>query len=696
MKRLEIKKIMKSFIGVVIICAIINYSIASASSDDKSSMPLFPGVTYASIATESEKPTSEAPAVISVITAEELHNHGITSLEQALEEIPGVYSPFRFLNGNFVFRGTRPQLVTNPEVLLLVDSIPQNDAFDGVLQRYITRIPIGNIKRIEVIRGAGSSLYGADAFSGVINIITKTNDDYEKAEIRGRAGSYDTFELDGILKGQLGSTKTLFSLQGRTTSGHEPSVREDAQTFFDGIYGTNASLAPGDANTYFEEVNASLEFFAKRWRVRFQLRDHSLGMGISFLNALTSTGYGRSTQKNLDVFYQNPDLSKSWLFKTRFNYMEDEVIGNKPLFPPGAFNGSFPDGVNVKWGGTERQTRFETRLINQNDSQHEIVFGLGLINIEFVDIIDTRNVEFLPGGVLSPLGSYFEQPVDKRYLQDVSRQIRYLMVQDDWNIMQDLIVSVGARADDYSDINTVYNPRIAFIWLTRHDITTKLIANRAFRAPTFLELYAKNFLQNGNTELDPSVINTLEIVIEKRFFSNANINVSIYSQKITDMIETVQSVNSTIETINSGDTIMGNGIEIETSIPLRENIEIKSSYSYQKNEREGNTIYNASPHHKIYTGVDWKFKQNWNLYTNILWLNDFTRDVSDPRDDLGSSAFVGTVLRYTSPTKRLESYLSIRNIFDEKAVSTSDDYRFLPNDIPLPGTNYIIEFRYRM
>src|SRR3972149_866688 len=203
------------------------YAADIGESQGSLNQSIFPGVTYASIATESEKPTSEAPAVISVITAEDLHNHGITSLEQALEEIPGVYSPFRFLNGNFVFRGVRSQFITNPEVLLLVDSIPQNDVFDGVLQRYITRVPTGNIKRIEVIRGAGSSLYGADAFSGVINIITKTDMNYEKSEVRGRVGSYDTAELDGIYKGQAGNTKTLFSLQARTTSGHEPLIKED-------------------------------------------------------------------------------------------------------------------------------------------------------------------------------------------------------------------------------------------------------------------------------------------------------------------------------------------------------------------------------------------------------------------------------------------------------------------------------------
>ena len=137
-------------------------------------------------------------------------------------------------------------------------------------------------------------------------------------------------------------------------------------------------------------------------------------------------------------------------------------------------------------------------------------------------------------------------------------------------------------------------------------------------------------------------------------------------------------------------------METEAHIPLSKNISIKASYSYQNNKREGVTIYNIAPHNKIYAGIDWRFHQNWNLYTNALWVNNFARDVSDPREDIRSSVFVGTVLGYNSPTKRWDTYISIRNIFDEKSVSPSDDYRFIPNDIPLPGTNFIIEFRYRI
>jgi len=678
--------------------ALVGSVYAAENGDPPHSLPqsLFPGVTYASIATETEKLTSEAPAVISVITAEDLHNHGVTSLEQALEEIPGVYSPFRFLNGNFVFRGVRSQFITNPEVILMVDNIPQNDAFDGVLQRYITRIPIGNIERIEVIRGAGSSLYGADAFAGVINIITKTDENYHSDELRVRGGSSDTQEADAVLKGKIGNMNALLSMQVKKTDGHQPLITEDAQTYFDNQFGTNVSLAHGQANTNFEEGNIYLELFSKKWRTRLQLRDHTLGMGLSFFNALTNSGEGRSTQKNIDVFYINPDWLRDWLFKARFNYLEDKNKGTKPLLPEGAFDGDFPEGVLQELGGTEKHIRIEGRLLTEKFDKHEVIIGAGLIYIEYVDLIYKSNFEFLPDGTLLPIGQFSDQSPDQKFMGEKTRIIKYLLVQDNWNVARDFIFNAGARIDEYSDIDTVINPRIALIWLTRHDLTAKLIANRAFRSPTFLELYSKAAFQVGNPDLEPSNIQSLELVIEKTFFDSAVLNLSISQFKIKDMIVTIHDVNGRVVSINSDDEITGNGLEIETRIPINANTQIKSSYSYQRNEQNGITIYNAAPHHKIYAGIDWYFKRNWNLYTNVLWVNDFTRDINDPRDDLGSSTFVGAVLRYTSPTKRWDAYLSIRNIFDEEAVAPSDDYRFLPNDYPLPGRNFMAEIRYRM
>jgi len=664
---------------------------------------LFPGVTYASIATESEKPTSEAPAVISVITAEDLHNHGITSLEQALEEIPGVYSPYRFLNGHFVIRGVHTSPLATPEVLFLIDGVPQHDIWASTLQFFITRIPIGNIKRIEIIRGPGSAIYGADAFAGVINVITKTDKDYDANEFRGRLGSYDTKEIDAVLKGKVGNVNALLSMQLRGTDGHRPLITEDAQTYFDGLFSTSVSLAPGEADTYFDEYNISLDIFGEFWRSRFQIRDHELGLGLGLFEALTEEGKGFGKFYNIDIFYDRPAWSDDWQLKARVNLFDSSIGANPMLLPQGAFGGTFPEGILADNKFRERQMMIDIRAIFSGFGHHEIMLATGFTNQAIHDVHEKTNFRISPDGVVTHI-AYKVLPPDDTSVPIKSRQIKYVVMHDDWNITRDFIFSLGARYDDYSDFGGTFNPRLALIWLTTYDITTKLIANRAFRAPLFLESSNNEnnlaYFLKGDPSIGPTIINTIELAVEKRIFNGSKINLSIFTHAIEDNIEFLPPNASGIkQVINSPDDITGDGAEIELIIPFSRDIKLKTSYSYQDNKREGSTtstIFTAGPHHKIYTGIDWRFKRNWNLYTNILWVDDFTRDVEDPRDDLGSNTFVSAVLGYTSPGKRWDTYLSVRNIFDEQAVSPTNSYQLLPNDIPLPGTNYMVEIRYHM
>jgi iron complex outermembrane receptor protein len=106
-------------------------------------------------------------------------------------------------------------------------------------------MPVNAIARIEVIRGPGAAVFGADAFAGVINLITKTKQDIEGTETGVRAGSFDSYE-GWLLHGEdYGGFDVALSLEYQTTDGHKEVVQEDAPTQFDKLFGTHASLAPG-------------------------------------------------------------------------------------------------------------------------------------------------------------------------------------------------------------------------------------------------------------------------------------------------------------------------------------------------------------------------------------------------------------------------------------------------------------------
>ncbi|MCD6175676.1 MAG: Plug domain-containing protein, partial [Planctomycetes bacterium] len=141
------------------------------------------------VASTSKTPVSieRAPGTVYLFSGDALWDKGITTLEDLLRQIPGVQLvPSRLGHTSVWIRGVQGRY--NSKLLLLVDGVPMRDFFYGnftVDEMY----PMENIEKIEVLLGPGSTLYGSNAFAGVISITTKK----KKNEIFGSIGSYDTY-----------------------------------------------------------------------------------------------------------------------------------------------------------------------------------------------------------------------------------------------------------------------------------------------------------------------------------------------------------------------------------------------------------------------------------------------------------------------------------------------------------------------
>ncbi|MCG6968828.1 MAG: TonB-dependent receptor plug domain-containing protein, partial [Gammaproteobacteria bacterium] len=167
-----------------------------------------------SIATGGEQSLARAPAVATVITAKDIEAMGAQKLDQVLESVPGLHvslSPLRF-TPNYSIRGIYTTF--NPQVLMLMNGIPITQMWLG--DRGVGALPISDISRIEVIRGPGSAVYGADAFAGVINIYTKSAEEKAGTQINAFAGSFDTTQasiLYGSKENEYWGFDIAFSLE---------------------------------------------------------------------------------------------------------------------------------------------------------------------------------------------------------------------------------------------------------------------------------------------------------------------------------------------------------------------------------------------------------------------------------------------------------------------------------------------------
>jgi len=143
-------------------------------------------------ATKIEQPITESPSSISVITAEDIRRSGATNIADLLRRVPGLdvlrISPS---DAQISARGFNES--NNNDVLLLIDGRSSYVDFFGIVVWDDLPIVLEEIERIEIIRGPGSALYGANAFSGVINIITKTPEQAKGTTLSATVGEFDTY-----------------------------------------------------------------------------------------------------------------------------------------------------------------------------------------------------------------------------------------------------------------------------------------------------------------------------------------------------------------------------------------------------------------------------------------------------------------------------------------------------------------------
>src|SRR3989338_11567290 len=200
---------------------------AAPQSEEEELALAYGDKSFVSIASGSRQPIARAPSVASVITAEDIAAIGAADLDEVLETVPGLHvarSPLGY-NPIYTIRGIYTQY--NPQVLMLVNGIPITGVTFGDRSIVWGGMPVENIARIEVIRGPGSALYGAGAFSGVINLITKTAADLDGTQLGLRAGSFNSRDAWVQHGGAWGGLDVAAYFRAGATHGQRQNIAAD-------------------------------------------------------------------------------------------------------------------------------------------------------------------------------------------------------------------------------------------------------------------------------------------------------------------------------------------------------------------------------------------------------------------------------------------------------------------------------------
>ena len=685
---------------VLMVSLVLSNSFAEENEEDDL-YELYGGEELISIATGSVQPISKAPAVASVITAADIKSMGARYLNEVLETVPGLhvaFSPSGYAP-IYTFRGIYTG--SNPQVLVLINGISINNLFLGNRSQVWGGMQVEMISRIEVIRGPGSAVYGADAFAGVINIVTKTADDIDGTESGVRYGSFNTKEGWLFHGGEYAGFKVALMAEFLKTDGQDEDVDSDFQNLSDVIFGTNASLAPGPTNNGRDNLDLRLDIEKDKWKFRAGLQrrdDVEIGFGVGV--ALDDNAEYSSDRWNADLTYHDPEISENWDFEAQVSFFNtsQEVEEDTRLFPPGAFLpgapmlGPFADGVIGNPEVWERHWRFGVNTLYTGLEDHAIRFGAGYTTSEVYRV--REEVNFPPPGPPGVLVDVSDTPFV--FLPERHRDDTFGFVQDVWSLANDWELTAGIRYDDYNDFGDTWNPRAALVWSATHNTTIKFLYGQAFRAPSFAEFYNQNNpLALGNRDLDPEEMETFEIALDTRRFTDIKLGVNVFYYKWDDIIEFAPIGGGAFQAQNVGEQ-EGFGGEIEVEWLPSDQLLVTSNYAYQHSEdKETNQDSGNAPRHQFYIRADWEFSPLWHLTPQLNYVGERRRPPGDTRSDLDGYTVVDLTLRRIAFLDKWEFAGGIRNLFNSSPEEPTDISLNISNDLPLARRNAFVELRLR-
>ncbi len=683
------------FVGVVL---------SNAFADDEEALiELYGNEDVISIATGSVQPISKAPAVATVVTAKDIKEMGATDIDEALESVPGLHVSRRAQGylPVYTFRGVYD--VNNPQVLMLVNGISVNNLFVGDRGQVWGGMPVENISRIEVMRGPGSAIYGADAFSGVINVITKESNEIDGFDAGSRLGSFDTQDAWMQYGGDMGGFDVALSAEFRDTDGHDEDVTADAAT----IQGT--SLAQDSVNTGTQNFDLRADISKGNWRLRSGLQQRKdFGTGAGVAEALDPNGELESDRFNADLTYHNPEFTESWDVKAQVSYFDtsQEVSDDINLFPANSFLpgpvliGPFPNGIIGNPEVWERHTRYNLTGLFSGFKNHSVRSGIGYTNQDIYKVKEEKNFGLDGNGVPIIPGS---PPVDVSdspavFLPEKHRNNSFAFVQDVWNFANDWELTAGLRYDDYNDFGDTWNPRLALVWSARHDLTAKLLYGQAFRAPSFAEFYNQNNpVALGNAQLDPEEMETLELAFDYQPQDHLRFGLNLFTYKWDGIIRFTSDPIGTLTAQNIAEQ-EGYGAEFEFDWRINRALKVVSNYAYQHSEdTDLNESADNAPQHQFYIRTPWDFMPDWSISPQWNFVMDRDCVNGDVRDDIDDYDIFDLTLRSKAFSNHFEVAVSARNLFNKRAFEPSQSSAFgaaIPNDLPLARRSFWGEFRF--
>jgi len=408
-------------------------------------------------ATRTERKLQDIPMPLKVLSQEVISNTGLRRADEILNEQTGITT----ITDQSGFKGIQMQGVNSEYIMILIDNVPVVGRQSGNLD--LSRLALGNIERVEIIKGPSSSLYGSEALGGVINIITQKATDRDLSlGIDAAFGSFETSDFNLSTKQKLNHFSYSVFINRLSSGGIDLDENLDGNTVdpFE-----NYTLSTHLKYKISDDLKTAINY-----RLFYQNVDIS-GESEEWDNNFTSiTNHKWSSKLNADYEF--------YFTQYQANQLEIDPITDNILF-----NSDF----------NQRLFRPEIRLTYDLKSNQEIVSGIGS-NFDFLD----RNL--------------FEN--------EVSFNSQYIYAQYSFSPLKKLDFIVGGRFDTHSEYDSQLSPKASAIYKLNNNLSIKASVGSGFKAPDFRQLY----LDFTNSAVGYTVVgNRVEEAVIERLQNNNQI-----------------------------------------------------------------------------------------------------------------------------------------------------------------------------
>ena len=674
--------------------------------------------TEVTTASKAPEPAALAPASITVITADEIRRSGARDVSDVLRTVVGLeLTRDQFGAVQLVSRGILSPSESN-QILFLVDGVPVNIPSYGGASLVYDDLALAGVKRFEVVRGPGSALYGAHAFAGVVQVITRDGDEIDGVEAAAGASSWPGTHASLVAGTEVGTRGSL-ALRAHVLSTRGPRIRveEDAFTGVEGPDGP-VSDAPGDLATFKDKVH-----------VGGKARFGNVSLTASFLRNVRGVWLGNYVNVSDEHFYEQIDGYERIEWNESFADGKVRVLAaltaqqhnereRQQVYPQARFD---TDDERAPWPGDPEDYRAKPALdrgdlgSNSFSSETQVSYevfprNVLLAGVQYHTINQTDtyfHLNFDDEGVTS-------ERVDLPFNTAVSRQNVGAYLNDDWTIVGDrpglyrIRVLAGVRYDYYHDDLAkkedfgdgpdfdALAPRAGVVWEIARGVYLKYLYGRAFRPPSFRELYSDDpNVVVGRPTLFPETIDFHEVsagIARPRF----QVQATAFQGKAVDLLVS-RTQGTAIEFGNLGESST-RGIEAEGRVELRQGAWVFANATVQ--EARIDDIDQDSPgvtNVKGSAGASADLFGFATLYAAATYMGK--RLQPDFQDEEPGDAYVDPYVFATAsatirtPLKGLDVQLTGVNLLDAD-IRDPYDGGALPGEIPGEGRSFWGELRY--